>query len=393
MSVATRRLIVLGSTGSIGQNTLEVVQHLNQLPTRHGEPAFHYEVVGLAARSDAATLVSQARSHGVQTLAIADERAAERLATHLPEATLLTGPDAALQLVEETQATDVAAAIVGVAGLPATLAALRLGRRVHLSNKETLVAAGPLVQPLLAQHGGSLLPVDSEHSAIFQCLADRPVAEVRRLILTASGGPFRTRSAADIYHATLDDALNHPTWTMGPKVTLDSATLMNKALEIIEAHWLFGVPAEQIDVLIHPQSLVHGLVEFHDGSTLAQLGPPDMRTPIQHALTHPHHVQTCGPTLDWATLKHLDFDKPDPARFPALALAYAAIERGGTAGATLNAANEAAVEAFLAARIPFGRIVELVQSACDALPASPLQTLADIDAATAAARDHVQAAL
>ncbi len=391
MSPTPRRLIVLGSTGSIGCNTLEVVNTLNRLPAAGGdaEPSHRYDVVGLAARRDVETLTRQARRFDVQHLAVADCEAAGQLDGEWG-GLVLAGDDAATRLVEDIDATDVAAAIVGVAGLPATLAALRLGRRVHLSNKETLVAAGPLVHDLLQAHGGSILPVDSEHSAIFQCLAARPTAHIHTITLTASGGPFRDCSASDCYHATPEDALQHPNWSMGPKVTIDSATMMNKALELIEAHFLFQLPPDRLRVLLHPQSIVHGLVEFSDGSTLAQLGPPDMRTPIQIALTHPHTADHRHATLDWATLPRLDFAPPDPDRFPPLALAYRAIERGGTAGATLNGANEAAVEAFLAHRIPFGRIVEIVAAAFENLPTHPLHSLADVLAANQAAREYVQ---
>lgn len=365
----TRRLIVLGSTGSIGVNTLEVVQHLN----RTG--AANFDVVGLAAGCNAERLGEQVRQlpHPPR-LALADPHAATTLTQDAP----LLGFDAARRLVAESDATDVVTAIVGVAGLAATLAAVERGMRVHLANKETLVAAGSLVTRLARQTRAVLLPIDSEHSGVFQCLAaadGRGITSVRRIILTASGGPFRESDPATIRDATPEQALNHPTWDMGPKITIDSATMMNKALEVIEAHWLFGVEGERIDVLIHPQSTVHAMVEFVDGSVLAQLGPPDMRTPIQASLMHPHRVEGCGERLDWTSLSRLDFEPPDPQRFPALDLAYRVIRLGGTAGAVLNGANEAAVAAFLARRIAFGDIVPLVAEALDALPLREADTL------------------
>lgn len=376
-----RKLIVLGSTGSIGVNTLAVAEHLTRTAS------CPYQVVGLAAHSSTQTLLDQARRFNVRHLAIADLNGASKLRKALPEATVFAGPDAARQLVEEVDCTDVAAAIVGAAGLPATYAAVLQGRRIHLANKETLVAAGPLIAPLLAKHGSEMLPVDSEHSAIFQCLGGSDASRVRRLVLTASGGAFRDTPIDQMANATPEDALKHPTWDMGPKVTVDSATMMNKALEIIEAHYLFNIPAEQIEPLIHPQSVVHSFVEFIDGSVLAQLGPPDMRTPIQVAMTWPNRVGGCGDKIDWTRLNNLNFYPPDPTRFPALKLAYRAIRAGGTAGAVLSAANEQAVKAFLERKIPFGRIVDLVRAAMDAVKPTPihdLQTVLDADAAARA---------
>jgi 1-deoxy-D-xylulose-5-phosphate reductoisomerase len=287
--------------------------------------------------------------------------------------------------------------------------------RIGLANKETLVAAGEWVTPLVRQHNVELIPVDSEHSAIFQCLeasravpgpgapgpgvpgrdagaaglGDEPARGVKRIVLTASGGPFREASKQQIENATVAEALNHPTWNMGPKITIDSATMMNKALEIIEAHWLFGLPSEQIEVIVHPQSIVHSFVEFEDNSVLAQLGPPDMRTPIQYALTWPDRPTGCSRALDWPTLSKLDFEPPDLARFPALRLAYDVVDAGGTAGATFNAANEAAVAAFLDGRIRFGRIVELVAEALAAFPAVPVQSLDCVYDADRQARQYV----
>ena len=379
-----RSLIVLGATGSIGANTLEVVAHLNDV----GDTRF--EIVGLAACANADALIEQAKRFNVTNLAIADPDKAEALRTALPDANIFVGNDAAEQLVEAVDATDLAAAVVGAAGLRATCAGIRKGMRISLSNKETLVAGGALVTPLIEKHHAQLLPVDSEHSAIFQCIeARKEQSEINRIVLTASGGPFRNAAKDDIDGATVEDALNHPTWTMGQKITIDSATMMNKALEIIEAHWLFGLPAEKIEVIVHPQSIVHSFVEFADHSVLAQLGPPDMRTPIQYALAYPRRLAGCGRAMDFTALSELNFQQPDFDRFPALRLAYDVIAAGGTAGAVLNAANEAAVHAFLARRIRFGRITDLVADALRAIPPSAAESLDDVLEADRQARAYV----
>ncbi|MEQ9461866.1 MAG: 1-deoxy-D-xylulose-5-phosphate reductoisomerase [Phycisphaeraceae bacterium] len=379
-----RRLIVLGSTGSIGVNTLKVVEHLNR--ARPGS----IEVVGLAAGRSVQALAKQAERFKVKTVAIASEHLQPQLEKALPKGTrILAGLDASEQLVRETDATDIAGAIVGAAGLPAMIAAAELGRRIHLANKETLVAAGDLVTRIAADSGAEILPVDSEHSAIFQCLQGAGDKEVMRLVLTASGGPFRTADAQTIENATVEQALNHPTWTMGKKITIDSATMMNKALEIIEAHWLFKQPGSRIEVVIHPQSIVHSFVEFKDHSVLAQLGPPDMCGPIQYALTHPERWGGCATATDWMNLGSLDFHAPDGDRFPALRLAYRVIELGGTAGAIANAANEAAVEAFLDHQIRFGQIARLARQALDTLPIEPIRALDDVLRADKAAREFV----
>jgi 1-deoxy-D-xylulose-5-phosphate reductoisomerase len=366
-----RRLIVLGSTGSIGANTLGVVDHLNRTA------AAAIEVVGLSAGRNAKKLIEQARWFKVKHVAIQDAAQVKAVRDALPGCTVFAGDDASYQLVREVHATDCAAAIVGVAGLAPTLEAIRRGLKISLSNKETLVAAGELVQPMLEEHGTELVPVDSEHSAIFQCLNTHADArqQVKRIVLTASGGPFRTTDKRAMDQATADQALRHPTWNMGPKITIDSATMMNKTLEVIEAHWLFGLPGEKIDLLIHPESVVHSFVEFTDNSVLAQLGPPDMRTPIQYALTYPDRSGGCSDAMDWSTLMGLSFEPVDFERFKAPKLAYQVIEAGGTAGAVLNAANEAAVKAFLERRIAFGRIVELAEEALQRVPVQPLDNL------------------
>jgi 1-deoxy-D-xylulose-5-phosphate reductoisomerase len=379
-----RRVILLGCTGSIGTNTCRVVENL----------AEQFELVGLAAGRKCDELIAQAKKFGVKNVALADESAAQIARRELPGAKVFSGDNASEQLVRHTDAEVLVAAIVGAAGLPATVAAIERGMDIALANKETLVAAGELVVPLTKKMGVHLLPVDSEHSAIFQCLQTADPREngrsVKKIILTASGGPFRTAPLEKIRSATVDEALAHPTWKMGPKITIDSATMMNKAMEIIEAHWLFGLRGDQIDVIIHPQSIAHSFVEFTDHSILAQLGSADMKTPIQYALTWPSRSPGCSTPLDWRALKHLDFEQPDDRRFPSLKLAYKVIERGGTAGAVLNAANEAAVAAFLDKRISFGQIVELAAAALDAIPVRHIQSLATVLEADRAARQFVE---
>ncbi len=393
--MATRRITILGSTGSIGTQTLGVLAHLNDLHTRGTFPD-RFEVAALAAGRNAALLAEQARRWHVREIALADGGAG---ADRLPGVRLRVGPSAAEQLVHEVPCDVVLAAMVGAAGLPATLAAVELGRTVALANKETLVAAGSLVVPAAQRSGSRLLPVDSEHSAVWQCLAGPGIpvapplrldARVSRVVLTASGGPFRTWPRDAMNAALAADALKHPTWTMGAKVTIDSASLMNKALELVEAHWLFGLAPDRLGAVIHPQSIIHAFVEFADGSVLAQAGSPDMRTPIQVALAHPHRVSGLAPRVDPAALSRLDFEPPDPERFPALGLATDVMGAGGTSGAIVNAANEAAVLAFLAGRIRFGRLVPLVRSCLDAATVRPVRTMADVLDADAWARREVE---
>lgn len=396
-----RRIILLGSTGSIGAQTVEVVNHLNAIAPDAGAP--RHGVVGLAAGRNALALFAQAAALGVRDLALTDANGDAdplmREASHRG-LRLRIGPDAAERLVREVECEVVLGAIVGAAGLPAMLAAVELGRDVALANKETLVAAGALVVPAARKSGSRLLPVDSEHSAVWQCF-ERDIcppcdlgAHVRMVTLTASGGPFRSLPAREVREATPEMALKHPTWSMGPKVTIDSASLMNKALELIEARWLFGLGSDRLGAVIHPQSIVHALVEFVDGSVLAQLGAPDMRTPIQCALTFPSRPPGRSARLDLSKLSRLDFEPVDPERFPALGLAHQVIARADTtAGAVLNAANEAAVEAFLARRIPFGRIPELAAAALREVGASPVRALADVAAADSEARRFVSASL
>lgn len=348
-----KRLALLGSTGSIGVQTLQVAA---EFPGR-------FEVAALAAGRNAALLAEQVQRFRPGLVAVADAKAACELRERLAACGVAPPPIAigekGLVAAAECHCDLVVAGLVGAVGLRPTLAALRAGRTVALANKEVLVMAGGLVRRVMQQSGATLLPVDSEHSAIFQALAGQRPADVARLILTASGGPFRTWSAARMAQATPEQALDHPNWQMGAKVTIDSATLMNKALEVIEAHWLFGAPPERIAVLLHPQSIVHSLVEFVDGALLAQLGLPDMRVPIALALSHPQRLPLAGPRLNLAELSRLDFAAPDAGRFPCLALAWRALAGGETAPAALNAANEVAVAAFLAGRIPFPGIAAI----------------------------------
>jgi 1-deoxy-D-xylulose-5-phosphate reductoisomerase len=376
----TRRIFVLGSTGSIGTATLDVVRHLAEV----GGP--RYEVAGIAAGANGALAAAQAAAHGVRHVAMSDPKAAAAMPDGVE---CLTGPDAALELVERlAQPGDlVMGAIVGAAGLAPTLAAIERGCHIALANKETLVAAGAVVREAVARKGVELLPVDSEHSAVFQCVRAGTPREVERIVLTASGGPFRTWSAERTASATVAEALRHPTWQMGRKVTIDSASLMNKALEVVEAHWLFDLPASRIQAIVHPQSIVHSFVEFRDGSTIAQLSPPSMKLPIQYALTWPERTDGCSPTIAWDAMRSLDFEPVDHERFPAIRLAWRTIESGGSAGAVLNAANEVAVEAFLAGSIRFGDISQLVSDAMDEMPARPVTSLAEVMAADREARE------
>jgi 1-deoxy-D-xylulose-5-phosphate reductoisomerase len=373
------RLIILGSTGSIGCSALDVVAGL--------APAVR--VVGLTAGRDWKKLADQASRFQVGTVAIADESCADDLCRACPGTRVLAGPQGLVELVQTTDADFVLAAIVGAAGLPATLAAVERGIDVGLANKESLVVGGSIIMPLARQRGSRLIPIDSEHSAIFQALMSGRPEEVRRIYLTASGGPFRTWPKQRMARATVKEALDHPTWSMGPKITIDSATMMNKALEIIEAHYLFDVPVEQLDVLVHPESIVHSMVEFRDGSVIAQLGAPDMRTPIQYAITYPQRAAGLAQPLTWNTPRRLNFEPPDPERFPALKLGHEAAERGGTCGAVLNAANEAAVERFRAGDIQFGQIAELAGQTLRRHRGVEQPTLADLMVADAWARQEV----
>ncbi|MGH0035357.1 MAG: 1-deoxy-D-xylulose-5-phosphate reductoisomerase [Myxococcota bacterium] len=351
-----KRLSVLGSTGSIGCQTLEVV---DSAPER-------FRVVALAAGRRVETLVEQIERHRPDCVSVADEADAVALRERFGSGLAVHSGEAGLSAVATHDADLVVAGLVGAVGLAPTLAAIRAGRDVALANKEVMVMAGALVRREVERRGVSLLPVDSEHSAIFQALSGQRSEDVARLILTASGGPFRTWTSERIAGASVEEALNHPNWDMGPKITVDSATLMNKGLEVVEARWLFDVPPDRVDVVVHPQSIVHSLVEFVDRSVLAQLGLPDMRVPIAVALAHPERVPLDLPSLDLAALSRLDFEEPDRKRFPCLDLAYRALAGDEAAPAVLNAANEVSVAAFLDGAIPFPGIAAVNRATLDA---------------------------
>lgn len=373
---------VLGATGSIGGSTLDVI-------ARHPQ---RFRASVLTAHRQVETLVGLCVQHRPDLAVIADPSLESELARRLAAAGVrcdVASGHAALTAAASGNLCDtVVAAIVGAAGLDSTLAAARAGKRLLLANKESIVMAGPLLLEAVAIGGGALIPVDSEHNAIFQCLpGGRPDLDhggVRRLILTASGGPFRGRTRAELADITPEQACKHPNWVMGRKISVDSATLMNKGLEVIEAHHLFGAPADAIEVVVHPQSLVHSMVEYVDGSVLAQLGNPDMRTAIAHALAWPERVESGVPSLDLSACAPLQFEQPDLATFRCLALAFQALRAGGDAPAVLNAANEIAVEAFLAGALPFLSIADVVESVLAELPAQPV-----VDVQTLAERDRV----
>ncbi len=376
----TQRILILGSTGSIGHSALSVIDHLRA----------DWKVVGLAAGSKGSELATQANRYRPEAVAIADADKASATRAALEYSPKFFAGDGALaQLVEEVQADCVLCAVVGASGLPATLRAVERGRRIALANKEALVVAGSLLMPMARKSGATLIPVDSEHSAIFQALQAGRRQDVRAVYLTASGGPFRTWNAVEMEDVTLEQAMRHPTWSMGPKITVDSATMMNKALEIVEARWLFDLDPDQIKVVVHPESIVHSLVEFCDGSVVAQLGSPDMRTPIQYALTYPQRMACPSPPLDLLRTGALSFEAPDVERFPALRLGYEVARRGGTCGAVLNAANEAAVELFRSGTIGFCDIVRLTERALQEHDFQPSPTLDDLMKADRWARQEV----
>jgi len=390
-----KRLTILGSTGSIGESTLDVV-------ARHPD---RFEVVALAARSSHGKVAAQCERFAPRYAAMADEAAAEALRAALRAkgvaTEVLAGPRSLERVAALAEADAVMAAVVGAAGLPGTLAAARAGKQVLLANKEALVVSGALFLEALAEGGGTLLPIDSEHSAVFQSLprgfacgraGEAARAGVRRILLTASGGPFRTTAPGRLARVTPDEACAHPNWVMGRKISVDSATMMNKGLEVIEAFWLFGAPREAIEVLIHPQSVVHSMVEYRDGSVIAQLGAPDMRTPIACALAWPERIEAGVAPVDFTALGALEFARVDEARFPCVRLAFAALERGGTAPAILNAANEAAVASFLAGELAFTAIATVIENVLADMAVLPLDSLetawdADRDAREAARRE------
>ncbi|HKB58678.1 MAG TPA: 1-deoxy-D-xylulose-5-phosphate reductoisomerase [Gallionellaceae bacterium] len=386
MSERVTNLTVLGSTGSIGKSTLDVV-------ARHPQ---RYRIFALTAHRQDELLFEQCRRFTPRFAVLLDEAAAARLRQRLAEAKLqtevLTGI-AALEQVSAASGVDaVMAAIVGAAGLRPTLAAARGGKKILLANKETLVMAGAVFMDAVRASGAALLPIDSEHNAVFQSLprnyaGDMAASGVSKILLTASGGPFRNTPLADLERVTPEQACAHPNWSMGRKISVDSATMMNKGLEVIEAHWLFSAPADAIDVVVHPQSVIHSLVQYVDGSVLAQLGNPDMRTPIAYAMAYPERIDAGVAPLDLFKVAQLNFVAPDYDRFPCLTLAYQALRAGGTAPAVLNAANEVAVAAFLERKIPFLAIPRLIEQVLAALPVTPVMALEDVLTADQAARE------
>ena len=379
-----KRVILLGSSGSIGESTCKVARALPDT----------MKLVGLGVAKSGKRVLEQAREFGVKAVAVSDLGAAEKVKKDLPQGTkFYPGVEGLTRMVEETEADMVLVAVVGTAGLAPALAALRTGKDLAVASKEILVLAGSAVMGEAKKNKRQVLPVDSEHNAIFQCLEGAKSQEVRKIILTASGGPFRKSSSEDLKKVTVAQALKHPTWSMGKKITIDSATMFNKGLEMIEAHWLFGLPMNQVDVVVHPQSIVHSLVEFVDGSVLAQLSVTDMCFPIQYAVTYPERRPSGLPPLDLAKIGSLTFEAPDEKRFPALRLARESGEAGGTLPGVFNAANEVAVEAFLEEKISFPRIWEMVETVMSAHRNEKKPDLASIIAADQWARDQAKVAL
>ena len=371
-----KRLVILGATGSVGRQALDVVARAPEA----------FDLVGLSAHSGAQELVSLARAHAVPRIALTDPDAAARAAEAWTDGEVLASPEGLARMVAESGAELVLNAIVGSAGLGPTVVALSEGIDVALANKESLVVGGELVTALSEATGAQLIPVDSEHSALHQLIAGERPGTIDRLTVTASGGPFRGRTRAQLAGVTVEDALKHPTWVMGGKITIDSATLMNKGLEVIEAHHLFGTPYDRISVVVHPQSIVHGLVSLCDGATLAHLGHPDMQVPIAYALHYPDRVEVPVETLDLAEVGRLDFEPPDAETFACLRLAREAAQAGGTAPCVLNAANEVAVHAFLAGHLSFTGIAEVIETTLDRLGAGRVHSFDSLYAADAEAR-------
>jgi len=375
----------LGSTGSIGRNALRVIDAM-------GAP---YSVTALSAHRNYKLLAEQVRKYQPKLVCISDDDSYDSLAELLDgfEGEILRGPQGLTQIAEAEDVDIVLTSVVGAAGLPALAAAAKKGKRLAIANKEPLVMAGQMLTQLAKENNCEILPIDSEHSAIFQAMQAGSVDEVNRIILTASGGPFRDWPAKQIRDATVEQALAHPVWNMGPKITIDSATMMNKALEVIEAHWLFALPAEKIDILVHPESIVHSMVEYIDGSVIAQLGTPDMCLPIQYALTYPKRIKGITEHLKLDELARLTFEKPDTEKFRSIRLGYEVARTGGTAGAVFNAANEEAVGLFLEGKICFGAIVELIERCLDKHKVKTDVSLDELLAADAWARKEVSQCL
>lgn len=384
VSKPPKNIAILGATGSIGRSSLEVIR---SLPDRFRA---HYLIVN----KNIDALLPLIKEHRPRAVAVLDGHKADSLRKMAPDSIeVLSGAAGVLDLMRRDDLDLVISAMVGYAGLEPTLAAIRSGKSVALANKETLVVAGQLMTALVAEHKANLVPIDSEHSAILQCLTGEDPGTVAKLILTASGGPFLHASKADLEKATVRDALNHPNWKMGNKITIDSATLMNKGLEVIEARWLFGLPASQISVVIHPQSIIHSMVEFVDGSIKAQLGLPDMKLPIQYALTYPERLSMNGGRVNFPLLKSMTFFEPDKEKFRSLQLAYDALNTGGTAPAALNAANEVAVEAFLQGTIAFSRIPDVIGRTLDNHRSVSTPELPDIVEADRSSRRYAESLL
>ena len=378
-------LALLGSTGSIGTNVLRIV---DAFPDR-------FDVTGLAAGRNVERLAEQVERYRPRVVSVADESSLEDLGRRvdLTGVRALFGEAGMVEVATHEEAATVVAGAVGAVGLVPTYRALEAGKDVALANKETLVMAGELMLARARETGARLLPIDSEHCALHQCLDGRGPDEVRRLLLTASGGPFRERPQDTFDRITREEALAHPTWNMGPKISIDSATMMNKGLEVIEARWLFGVPADRIEIVIHPQSIIHSMVEFVDGTVLAQVSVTDMRVPIQYALSYPERWPGAIPGMDFSQAMRLELGPPDRERFPCLGLAYGALEAGGTAPATLNAANEVAVAAFLEGKAPFGAISDTIQEVLEAEPSSATRSLVDVLDADRRARERARLVL
>ena len=370
----SRRVFILGSTGSIGCSTVEVIEHLRSIDGDGSWP-----VVGISAGSNCELLLQQATRLDVEAIAIANKAALEFKNIFSNSEELLKA--------HAKPGDIVVAAIVGFAGVTPVLTAIECGCDIALANKETLVAAGEIIMKAVQKAGVRLLPVDSEHSAIYQALSEHPNAEIAKITLTASGGSLRNIKTEDLSNATVEQVLNHPTWSMGAKVTVDSASLMNKALELIEACWLFDVKDDRLEAVIHPQSIVHGMVQFVDGSVIAQMSPPDMKLPIQFALTYPRRVDGCSPKIDWANHPTLQFEAIDEIRHPAIQLAYDVIRLGGSAGAVFNAANEEVVESFLEHSLPFGAMVPIVAEVLGTITHSENVTLEAVVAKDTEARE------
>lgn len=385
----TRGVAILGSTGSIGCNTFRVLESLG--PER-------FRVVALGAGRNVSQLADQIARHQPDLVSVENEESREQLKAELLKRNvstprIVTGEEGLIEVATHESADCVVSATVGAVGFVPTLRALEAGKRVALANKETLVMAGELMTRAAEKSGAELLPVDSEHNALHQCLRGEKRSEVRRIILTASGGPFRTRDKAAMSSATVAEAMKHPTWNMGAKITIDSATLMNKGLEVIEARWLFGFDADEISIVVHPESVVHSMIELVDGSVIAQMGVTDMRHAIQYALTYPERYSSELPPLDLARLSSLHFEEPDLERFPCISLAYRALRTGGTLPAAMNAANEEAVQAFIEERISFSDIPQVIESVMDGHRTSDVVNLDDVIDADRSARAAAQSSI